>query len=94
MSSSVYSSSWMQLKSLSRPWISGRRFCTVQVRRDSSQVCSVHGTPGGGKKTTATHSQSQNTGTDESWMAGEGGMALRDRANHVPNIVAVQAAGQ
>lgn len=46
ISSSVYSSSWMQLKSLSRPWMSGRRFWMKQVRRDSSQVCSVQGTPG------------------------------------------------
>lgn len=45
MSSSVYSSSLMQLKSFSRPWISGRRCCTKHVRRDSSHVCRVHGTP-------------------------------------------------
>ncbi len=45
MSSSVYSSSLMQLKSFSRPWISGRRCCTKHVRRDSSHVCRVQGTP-------------------------------------------------
>lgn len=44
-SSSVYSSSRMQLKSLSRAWISGRRCCAKLVRSDSSHVCSVHATP-------------------------------------------------
>lgn len=52
MSSSVYSSSWMQLKSLRRPWISGRRCCRKHVFRDSSHVCRVHGTP---THTTNTH---------------------------------------
>ena len=45
MSSSVYSSSWMALKSLSSPWMRGRRCWMKQVLSDSSQVCSVHGTP-------------------------------------------------
>lgn len=45
-SSWVYSSSSIQLNSFSRPWISGRRCWLKHVRRDSSQVCRVHGTPG------------------------------------------------
>lgn len=45
MSSSVYSSSSMQLNSLRRPWIRGRRCWWKHVRRDSIQVCKVQGTP-------------------------------------------------
>lgn len=45
-SSSVYSSSSMQLNSFRRPWIRGRRCWQKHVRRDSSQVCKVQGTPG------------------------------------------------
>lgn len=45
MSSSVYSSSSMQLNSFRRPWISGRRCWWKHVRRDSSHVCRVQGTP-------------------------------------------------
>lgn len=44
-SSSVYSSSSMQLNSFSRPWIRGRRCWWKHVRRDSSHVCKVQGTP-------------------------------------------------
>lgn len=46
MSSSVYSSSSMQINSLRIPWISGRRCWEKHVRKDSSHVCKVHGTPG------------------------------------------------
>lgn len=45
MSSSVYSSSWMDLNSFSRHWMRGRLCCWKDVRKDSSHVCSVQGTP-------------------------------------------------
>lgn len=45
ISSSVYSSSWMDLNSFSKHWMRGRRCCWKDVRRDSSHVCSVQGTP-------------------------------------------------
>lgn len=55
MSSSVYSSSSMQLNSFRRPWIRGRRCWWKHVRRDSSQVCKVHGTPKFHKYTNMKH---------------------------------------
>lgn len=45
MSSSVYSSSWMDLNSFSKHWMRGRLCCWKDVRKDSSHVCSVQGTP-------------------------------------------------
>lgn len=45
MSSSVYSSSWMDLNSFSKHWMRGLRCCWKDVRKDSSHVCSVQGTP-------------------------------------------------
>ena len=45
ISSSVYSSSWMDLNSFSKHWMRGRRCCWKDVRKDSSHVCSVQGTP-------------------------------------------------
>lgn len=61
MSSSVYSSSSMQLNSFSRPWIRGRRCCRKHVRRDSIQVCKVHGTPGMENGEVNTHELPSNT---------------------------------
>lgn len=45
-SSSLYSSSLMELKSLRRPCTTEYRDCEKEVRRDSIQMCSFQGTPG------------------------------------------------
>lgn len=44
-SSSLYSSSLMELKSLRRPCTTEYRDCEKEVRRDSIQMCSFQGTP-------------------------------------------------